>query len=779
MTAWSRWVDTDKNILSSYIYYDYHDKKEDIWWADFLWYENLEQEVLDESKNKIKQPEVASPEAEDKIDVLEVKAEVVQSAGEVEAIQQDKINKTSEYFAETKFATKIDSALRQIGSRETASEFMDKIDKLFVDLMSREFGFLPDDVRENLWASVWSALLSWLYDVSETTTPDPKKSNTPSKAQAIWWLFNSLTWVDVKNIQSAGWWFDLIKQVLSMIWWYDLLKNQLTKVSYMLDMILILKEEDKQKNIQFDWKDSVINDPSRFVSTLQKHDKWALLDIKKSDDKSHIIWLVFGDIWWADMKDMWDKLWDIVDDKTAKHMIQGMNQLHRNGTKLMNNRDANQQKFKWFYDVWKNVLSQIDWLAQSFGMGKEETSWLRSVLNWVFMIFTGKRFDSYEDEEIREKYYLDTTSKKSLEQARSDYLNIDPSIAIVPLGDKIVSSRPKEQQDMISNIDKNKLTSALISHIDSIDEKLVTDILGDKKTWDIEQDIRSLIEQPNFWSKISSDAQIADKIKDGAGLTYMVWLLLMKGDTYLEVVKSGILQIPYVKQSVSMQPETNTQRVSDQDKDNKSDWDKKTTEQENTSTEDISTIKDKKINTLTSQERKLLFEHIFGVGPATKFLTLMDKDYWSGSGNIYLNVLALAKHEWGLRFWSAQINGDRKWQTAMGTFQISAKWWRSWVQEKYKKLINQGIKYLNKKGIWANYNLSEYSAAQQDLLAFIWHTNGHTKIGWPEKNWKKIASTLFDNTKDAAFMSDIQVGISAIGKDVAQQIQKNKVDHYV
>lgn len=766
-------IQNKKNLLSSY----HHDVR----WSDFLWFELLEDEVLNEKKTTIEQPKEGSSEAESKIGTLQLKTEVVQSTEQVEAVSDKKINKTSEYFDGTKFATKIDSALKQLWSKETVAWFMDKIDTLFVNLMSREFWFLPDDVRNNLWSSLWTALLSWLYDGSSSEkSEDNKKENWPTKAEAIWWVFNSLTGINFNDLKNASWWFDLIKQVLSLIGWYDLLKNQITKISYMLDMIVILKKEDREKNMQFDRSESIINDPSKFVSILNSHDTPALLSIKNDEDKSKMIWLFFDQSQGVDMKDIWNKLWDIVDEKTAQAMVKGMEFAHATWTKLMNNRDINEQKFKWFYDMWKNVLSQVEWLAQAFGMGKEETSWLRSVLNWVFMIFTGKRFDSYEEDELKEKYKLDTNLKSSLDKARTDYLHLDPNTPTSLLGENILSLRWEDKQDMIRWVDKDKLMTSLTTNISSIDEKLVGDVLWDKKTWDVKQDIWLLLASDDFWKKITSDDQIAGFIKDGGWLVYTLWLLLTKGDTYLEGIKSSYIQIPYIKN----QPTTTQENPITEVETVKEEIGSEQYKKDQNRGEDINTIKNKQINQLTQSERKLLFETVFWDGPATQFLTLIDGQYWWDGGNIYLNVLALAKHEWAQRwsnwrFGSDRVNWDTNWQTAMGTFQISAKWWREWVLKKYNDLVNKWIKYISSKGIWVNYDLSKHSNAQKDLLAFIAHTNWHIKKWWVEANWKELSSKLFDNTKDAAFMSQIQVGIAAIGKDVAAQIQNNKVDNYV
>lgn len=772
-----------RNILSSHIYHTYHEWS--IRWSDFLWYEKMEKEVLDKDVGTLSWLNIPSFQVDNKIDILQLKTDITAPIKQPEVVPQDNITKTSELFKNTKFATKINTALQQLGSNETAESFMDKIDKLFVDLMSREFAFLPDNVRNTLWSSVWSALLSWLYSGSSEQDKDKHKQTWPTKTQAIWSIFNSLTWVDFTKLQTAWWWFDLIKQVLSTIWWFDLLKKQITKISYILDMVIILKKEDREKNLQLDRSKSIINDPSKFVSILNTNDQATLSSIKNDQDTNKITWLFFDQPQGVNMKDIWDKLWNILDGNAAKAMVQGMQTLHNTWTKLMNNRDSNQTRFKWYYDIWKKILSQVEWLATAFGIDKEETSWLRSVLNRVFMIFTGKRFDSYEEEELTAKYKIDDSLKTNLDKAKTDYLTnlaVSTAVPLNPLDNNIVWLRGQDKQDMIRWIDKDKLTKSLTTNLTSIDEKLTTELLWDKKTWDVKQDIWLLINSSDLWKNIAEDQQISDHIKDAGWVVYALWVLLTKGNGYLEAIRSWYVHIPYVKTQVTT-PEISKQGTANPD----DKWQGIDSNSESTEKPiaDISSIENKKIDQLSSSERKLLFQTVFGYGPATDFLTLVDNDYWWNSWNIYLNILALAKHEWAQKtdgnwkFGPDRVNDDSNGQTAMGTFQISAKWWNKGVEKKYTDLVNKWIRYISTKNIWVNYDLSKYSYAQQDLLAFIWHTNWYTKKWWIEANWRELSSKLFDNARDAKFMSDIQVGISKIGQNVAYQIQNNKVDDYV
>lgn len=732
----------------------------------FFYREILEQEQIE--PNQIEKQETPTPQEQ----LEQVKSDTLDTS--LSSLQEAAKSKTSEYFSGTTFANKIDGALQAIWSKENATQFMDKIDKLFFDLFSKEFSFLPDIVRQNLWASVGTALLAWIHNIPnqwESTKESPK---WPTKSEAISWLFNTLTGVDVSKM-SAQWGFNLIKQVLEIIWGFDLLKTQVTKISYMLDMIVQLKKIDKEKNLNLNRSESTINNPSKFVSILDTHDKQKLYDIKNAEDKGPMIALFFGQVTSVDLKKIGNDLWSNISDAAAQKMIQWMEHLHGSASKLMQSWDKNNEKFKWFYDMWKNILWQVEWLAQAFGMGEQETSWLRSILNRVFMIFTWKRFDTYEEEEQVAKFKIDAKLSASLEDARSDYLAIDPTTAMtwdtttnIVLNKEILSGRDESKRNIISTIDKDRLTKSLQSHITTLDEKLVNDILWDSKTDNISQNIWLLIDHPWFWSKISSNKEISDRIQDAGSVVFALGVLLSKWDSFLEGMATWYIQIPAINPT-SIDTNTEKQYPKTDNKKESSPEDKPVS---------IDTIKNKKLDALTGVESKLLFTHIFGEGVATEFLSKMDEDYGSSKGYIFLNILALAKHEWGFKFGPDYTNGDTNGQTAMGTFQISAKGGIKGVTQKYNSLLKEWIAYVKQHGIAINHDLSKYTPAQKDLLTFIAHTNYHKKIGWATANWKNMSEKLFDNTLDAKFMSDIQVGIPAIWNAVATQLKNNKVDDY-
>lgn len=204
---------------------------------------------------------------------------------------------------------------------------------------------------------------------------------------------------------------------------------------------------------------------------------------------------------------------------------------------------------------------------------------------------------------------------------------------------------------------------------------------------------------------------------------------------------------------------------------------------------DLSSIKDKDINTLTYEESQLYFRNVFWDWDWTNLAFNLSK-----KSPVFLTRIAnLAKHEWWWNFGMVNDdpNKDSK-QSNIWTFQISARFWATdnvvlkylrWIK-KWLELnwtSTQVVDDLLKDPKYKNLTASNYAEAvkdfqsklksawlnleQQDLLSWIWFVSD-------KKDSEDIFNKLWDqnlSTKDLVKLisNRIQVWIEAIWQDVA------------